>query len=169
MTRYEGPIFDADNHLYETEDALTRYLPKQFEGFVKYVQVKGRTVHPHGGVAVQVTAGELVDDLAVLVAEHGGDTMLPRVGIMRTLYPDEQRCAGTNVHFGYIVRRAGAFWLTAKGATMAQEADADMVRMNFFWFWVSILSRRTLCSGRPAFARRSQLASSRHRDAGQCR
>ena len=37
------PIFDADNHLYETEDALTRYLPKQFEGFVKYVQVKGRT------------------------------------------------------------------------------------------------------------------------------
>ena len=43
MTRYEGPIFDADNHLYETEDALTRYLPKQFEGFVKYVQVKGRT------------------------------------------------------------------------------------------------------------------------------
>lgn len=70
----------------------------------------------------------------MLVAEHGGDTMLPRVGIMRTLYPDEQRCAGTNVHFGYIVRRAGAFWLTAKGATMAQEADADMVRMNFFGF-----------------------------------
>ena len=32
------------------------------------VQVKGRTVHPHGGIAVQVTAGELVDDLAVLVA-----------------------------------------------------------------------------------------------------
>ena len=43
MTRYEGPIFDADNHLYETEDALTRYLPKEFDGFVKYVQVKGRT------------------------------------------------------------------------------------------------------------------------------
>ena len=43
MTTYEGPIFDADNHLYETEDALTRYLPKQFEGFVKYVQVNGRT------------------------------------------------------------------------------------------------------------------------------
>jgi hypothetical protein len=32
------------------------------------VQVKGRTVHPRGGIAVQVTAGELVDDLAVLVA-----------------------------------------------------------------------------------------------------
>jgi predicted TIM-barrel fold metal-dependent hydrolase len=43
MSKYDGPIFDADNHLYETEDALTRYLPKQFEGFIKYVQVKGRT------------------------------------------------------------------------------------------------------------------------------
>lgn len=43
MSRYEGPIFDADNHLYETGDALTRYLPKEYEGFVKYVQVNGRT------------------------------------------------------------------------------------------------------------------------------
>jgi hypothetical protein len=25
----------------------------------------------------------------MLVAEHGGDTMLPRIGIMRALYPDE--------------------------------------------------------------------------------
>jgi hypothetical protein len=24
----------------------------------------------------------------MLVAEHGGDTMLPRIGIMRALYPD---------------------------------------------------------------------------------
>lgn len=25
----------------------------------------------------------------LLVVEHGGDTMLPRIGIMRALYPDE--------------------------------------------------------------------------------
>ena len=25
----------------------------------------------------------------MLVAEHGGDTMLPRIGTMRALYPDE--------------------------------------------------------------------------------
>jgi hypothetical protein len=25
----------------------------------------------------------------MLVAEHGGDTMLPRIGIMRALYPGE--------------------------------------------------------------------------------
>ena len=37
------PVFDADNHLYETEDALTRYLPKEYENTVQYVQVKGRT------------------------------------------------------------------------------------------------------------------------------
>ncbi|MEU6354379.1 amidohydrolase family protein [Streptomyces sp. NPDC047072] len=37
------PLFDADNHLYETEDALTRYLPKQYDGAIEYVQVRGRT------------------------------------------------------------------------------------------------------------------------------
>lgn len=37
------PLFDADNHLYETEDALTRYLPKKYASAIQYVQVKGRT------------------------------------------------------------------------------------------------------------------------------
>ena len=40
---FSGRIFDADNHLYETEDAFTRYLPSQYEGIFKYVQVHGRT------------------------------------------------------------------------------------------------------------------------------
>lgn len=37
------PIYDADNHLYETQDAFTRYLPKEYAGVVKYVEVNGRT------------------------------------------------------------------------------------------------------------------------------
>lgn len=37
------PVFDADNHMYETEDALTRHLPKEYEGVIRYVQVNGRT------------------------------------------------------------------------------------------------------------------------------
>ena len=37
------PLFDADNHLYETEEALTKYLPKRYAGAVQYVQVNGRT------------------------------------------------------------------------------------------------------------------------------
>ncbi|MGE0881137.1 MAG: amidohydrolase family protein [Acidimicrobiia bacterium] len=37
------PTFDADNHLYETQDALTKYLPPRYQDVVKYVEVKGRT------------------------------------------------------------------------------------------------------------------------------
>ena len=37
------PIFDADNHLYETSEALTRHLPKQYAGAIDYVDVHGRT------------------------------------------------------------------------------------------------------------------------------
>jgi len=36
-------LFDADNHLYETQDALTKFLPKQYQGVIQYVEVKGRT------------------------------------------------------------------------------------------------------------------------------
>ncbi|MER5531638.1 amidohydrolase family protein [Streptomyces sp. NPDC002677] len=37
------PLFDADNHLYETEEALTKFLPKRYAGAIEYVQVRGRT------------------------------------------------------------------------------------------------------------------------------
>jgi predicted TIM-barrel fold metal-dependent hydrolase len=37
------PVFDADNHLYETRDALTKYLPEQYKGAIDYVDVHGRT------------------------------------------------------------------------------------------------------------------------------
>jgi predicted TIM-barrel fold metal-dependent hydrolase len=36
-------VFDADNHLYETQDALTRHLPDRYRGAVEYVEVRGRT------------------------------------------------------------------------------------------------------------------------------
>ncbi len=36
-------LFDADNHLYETQEAFLKYLPKQYEGAIQYVQIKGRT------------------------------------------------------------------------------------------------------------------------------
>jgi len=35
--------FDADNHLYENRDALTKFLPREYEGAIKYVEVNGRT------------------------------------------------------------------------------------------------------------------------------
>lgn len=39
----EFPVFDADNHLYETTDAFTKYLPPEYDGLVRYVEVNGRT------------------------------------------------------------------------------------------------------------------------------
>jgi predicted TIM-barrel fold metal-dependent hydrolase len=36
------PVFDADNHFYETTDAFTRYLPAEYSEVIKYVEVKGR-------------------------------------------------------------------------------------------------------------------------------
>jgi len=37
------PLFDADNHLYETQEAFTKYLPKAYASAIQYVQVNGRT------------------------------------------------------------------------------------------------------------------------------
>ena len=37
------PLFDADNHLYETEESLTKFLPEEYKDVVQYVQVNGRT------------------------------------------------------------------------------------------------------------------------------
>jgi predicted TIM-barrel fold metal-dependent hydrolase len=37
------PVFDVDNHMYETPDAFTRYLPPEYEGLITYLEVKGRT------------------------------------------------------------------------------------------------------------------------------
>jgi len=42
-TVVDFPVFDADNHMYETTDAFTKFLPKEYDGLVKYVQVNGRT------------------------------------------------------------------------------------------------------------------------------
>jgi predicted TIM-barrel fold metal-dependent hydrolase len=36
------PIADADNHLYETRDAFTRYLPPGYEDMVKMIDIDGR-------------------------------------------------------------------------------------------------------------------------------
>lgn len=37
------PVFDADNHLYESPDIVTEYLPKKYARDIQFVEVKGRT------------------------------------------------------------------------------------------------------------------------------
>src|SRR6476646_10761525 len=41
--RCDFPVFDADNHLYETRDAFTRHLPDRYKSAIDYVDVRGRT------------------------------------------------------------------------------------------------------------------------------
>ena len=43
MTAIDVPVFDADNHLYETRDALTKFLPDRYKNAIDYVEVRGRT------------------------------------------------------------------------------------------------------------------------------
>jgi predicted TIM-barrel fold metal-dependent hydrolase len=40
--RVDFAVFDADNHLYETEDSLTRYLPATHRDLIRFVEVRGR-------------------------------------------------------------------------------------------------------------------------------
>jgi predicted TIM-barrel fold metal-dependent hydrolase len=37
------PVFDADNHFYETRETFTRHLPDRYKGAVDYVELNGRT------------------------------------------------------------------------------------------------------------------------------
>src|SRR5882724_9658590 len=37
------PVFDADNHLYETREAFTKFLPDRYRHAIDYVDVRGRT------------------------------------------------------------------------------------------------------------------------------
>ncbi len=41
--RCDFPVFDADNHLYETQEAFTRHLPSKYKHAIDYVSVRGRT------------------------------------------------------------------------------------------------------------------------------
>ena len=44
MTEFtDAPIFDADQHMYETAEALTKYLPDRYQKDVQFVQVGKRT------------------------------------------------------------------------------------------------------------------------------
>jgi predicted TIM-barrel fold metal-dependent hydrolase len=42
MAVIEFPVFDADNHLYETEDAFTRHLPAAHKNLFRFVELNGR-------------------------------------------------------------------------------------------------------------------------------
>ena len=41
------PVFDADNHMYETRDALTKHLPREYEEIIRLR--RGRRAHEDHG------------------------------------------------------------------------------------------------------------------------
>jgi len=43
VRKSDFPVFDADNHLYETRDAFTRHLPERYRSAIEYVEINGRT------------------------------------------------------------------------------------------------------------------------------
>ena len=70
------PIFDADNHLYETKDAFTKFLPDRYKGYVKYVEVEGRTK-----IAIKGQISEYIPNPTFdVVARPGAQEEYYRVG-----------------------------------------------------------------------------------------
>jgi predicted TIM-barrel fold metal-dependent hydrolase len=68
MTCVSGiPVFDADNHLYETQDAFTRHLPARYRNAVQYVTVNGRTK-----IAVAGTISEYIPNPTFEVVARPG-------------------------------------------------------------------------------------------------
>ncbi|HET9609212.1 MAG TPA: amidohydrolase family protein [Acidimicrobiales bacterium] len=74
--RLAFPVFDADNHLYETRDAFTRHLPDRYRGAVDYVDVRGRTK-----IVVRGTISEYIPNPTFeVVARPGAQEEYFRVG-----------------------------------------------------------------------------------------
>lgn len=58
------PVYDADNHLYESEEAMTAHLPKKWRREFQYVQVNGRTKLAIGGQITDYIPNPTFDVLA---------------------------------------------------------------------------------------------------------
>ena len=50
MNALPFPVYDADNHLYEPEEAFLRHLPEKFHNDFYYVEKKGRKKLVIGGM-----------------------------------------------------------------------------------------------------------------------
>jgi predicted TIM-barrel fold metal-dependent hydrolase len=95
VTHRELPFttFDADNHLYETRDALTKFLPAEYEGIVRYVDIDGRTK-----LAVQDRISDYIPNPTFgRVAVPGG------AGYDITQGPPENHETGRTTGFGKLV------------------------------------------------------------------
>lgn len=87
------PVFDADNHMYETEEAFTRYLPDAHKGAIKYVQVNGRTK-----IAINNTISDYIPNPTFeVVAQPGAQEEYFRTGnpdgkTLREIFGEPMKC-----------------------------------------------------------------------------
>jgi predicted TIM-barrel fold metal-dependent hydrolase len=58
------PVYDADNHLYETEEAMTAHLPRKWKDEFRYVEVEGRKKLAIGGTISDYIPNPTFDVLA---------------------------------------------------------------------------------------------------------
>jgi predicted TIM-barrel fold metal-dependent hydrolase len=68
--RLDIPVFDADHHLYETQECFTRYLPAELSNVFRYVQVNGRTK-----VVVRNMLSDYIPNPTFEVVARPGSTM----------------------------------------------------------------------------------------------
>jgi len=43
VRKLDFPLFDADNHFYETKETFLRHMPERYKRVIQYVEVEGRT------------------------------------------------------------------------------------------------------------------------------
>jgi predicted TIM-barrel fold metal-dependent hydrolase len=58
-------IYDADEHYYEAEDALTRHLPRAYRGLVRWADIEGRRTLIVNGKLVTVVPNPTYDPVGV--------------------------------------------------------------------------------------------------------
>ena len=64
---FDFPVFDADNHLYETQESFTRHLPDRYKGAIDYVDLHGRTK-----IMIQGTVSEYIPNPTFEVVARPG-------------------------------------------------------------------------------------------------
>ena len=70
------PVFDADNHMYETVDAFTKFLPSKYKSAIQYVQVNNRTK-----IAIKSKISEYIPNPTFdVVARPGAQESYYRIG-----------------------------------------------------------------------------------------
>lgn len=65
LPRVDYGLYDADEHYYEAEDALTRHLPREFRNLVKWVDIGNRRTMLIGDRLVTVVPNPTYDPVGV--------------------------------------------------------------------------------------------------------